>query len=146
MLVEGEELHGDGVNVAVRLEGIAEAGGICISDAAYQQVKRRTAAHYEDLGEHTLKNIAEPVRVWRVVLEGQTVHNPQSKRGRPKPASGGQASTPSIRIRARERAAGRPRCSPIPFSPLSPQSSSLKKRLRFRCLTNPLLPSCPSPT
>jgi adenylate cyclase len=69
VVVEGEEIYGDGVNVAVRLEGIAEAGGICISEMVYKQIKNRLALGYEDLGERTLKNIAEPVRVYRVQME-----------------------------------------------------------------------------
>jgi adenylate cyclase len=66
---DGEQLHGDGINIAVRIESIAPAGGICISDAVYHQVKHKLPFHYEDLGEQPLKNIPEPVRVWRVVVE-----------------------------------------------------------------------------
>src|SRR5262245_17739664 len=67
---DGDQLHGDGINIAVRLEGIAEARGICLSEVVYQQVKNKLALTYEDLGPHTLKNIAEPVRAWRVVMDG----------------------------------------------------------------------------
>jgi adenylate cyclase len=69
VVVEGEEIYGEGVNIAVRLEGLAEAGGICISEVVYQQLKNKLALTYEDLGTRTLKNIAEPVRVWRVVMD-----------------------------------------------------------------------------
>src|SRR5262245_14364666 len=69
VVVEGEEIYGEGVNIAVRLEGLAEAGGICISEMVYQQLKNKLALTYEDLGQQTLKNIAEPVRVWRVVMD-----------------------------------------------------------------------------
>jgi class 3 adenylate cyclase len=51
---EGGQIHGDGINVAVRLESLAEAGGICISDVVYKQVKNRLALGYEDLGEQAL--------------------------------------------------------------------------------------------
>src|SRR5262249_42024842 len=68
VVVEGEEIYGEGVNVAVRLEGLAEAGGICLSEMVYQQLKNKLALAYEDLGPQTLKNITEPVRVWRVVM------------------------------------------------------------------------------
>src|SRR5262245_16020006 len=68
IVVEGEQIHGDGINIAVRLEGVAEAGGICISEVVYKQIKNKLALEYEDLGEYALKNIAEPVRVWRVVM------------------------------------------------------------------------------
>jgi adenylate cyclase len=73
VVVEGDEIYGDGVNIAVRLESIAEAGGICISEMVYDQVRNRLALHYEDLGELSLKNIDRPIRVWRVVLKVQDV-------------------------------------------------------------------------
>ena len=67
VMVEGDNLLGDGVNIAARLEGLAEPGGICISDSVYQQVKNKVPLGYEDLGEHSVKNIAEPVTVYRVL-------------------------------------------------------------------------------
>src|SRR6266852_927575 len=70
VMVEGEQIYGDGVNIAARLEALAEAGGICISGSVYEQVKNKLALQYEDQGEQQVKNIAEPVRVWRVVLDG----------------------------------------------------------------------------
>src|SRR5499433_177430 len=70
VVVEGKEIYGEGVNVAVRLEGLADAGGICISEMVYQQLKNKLALTYEDLGAQTLKNIAEPVRVYRVAEPG----------------------------------------------------------------------------
>src|SRR5262249_48411164 len=69
VIVEGERIYGDGVNIAPRLEGLAEAGGLCISGSVYEQVKTRLALGYEDLGAQAVKNIAEPVRVYRVQLE-----------------------------------------------------------------------------
>src|SRR5262245_56054798 len=70
IVVDGDQLHGEGINVAVRLEGLAEAGGICLSEVVYQQIKNKLELSYEDIGQHSLKNIAEPVRVWRGVLDG----------------------------------------------------------------------------
>jgi TolB-like protein len=70
VLVEGDDILGDGVNVAARLEGISEPGGICISASAYDQVRGKVAVEFADLGEHSLKNIARPVRVYRVVRDG----------------------------------------------------------------------------
>ncbi len=67
VIVEGERIYGDGVNIAARLEALAEGGGICISSTVYDQVKNKLALHYESLGERTVKNIAEPVRVYRVL-------------------------------------------------------------------------------
>src|SRR5215510_4915082 len=62
VVVEGEEIYGDGVNIAVRLEGLAEAGGVCFSEVVYDQIKNRLALAYEPMGEQSLKNIEKPVR------------------------------------------------------------------------------------
>jgi adenylate cyclase len=67
VMVEGGDLYGDGVNIAARLEGIAEPGGILISGTAYDYIKNKVPVGFDDLGTQTLKNIAEPVRVYRVV-------------------------------------------------------------------------------
>jgi adenylate cyclase len=69
VIVDGEQIYGDGVNVAARLESLAEPGGICISAAAYDQIKNKLSLGYEDLGNQSVKNIAEPVRVFRVIAE-----------------------------------------------------------------------------
>jgi TolB-like protein len=66
VLVEGDDILGDGVNIAARLEGVAEPGGICISDDAFRQVRGKVEAQFADLGEQSLKNIARPLRVYRV--------------------------------------------------------------------------------
>lgn len=70
------DLLGDGVNLAARLEGIAEPGGICLSTAAYEQVRGRVDARFEDLGLKSLKNIPAPVQVWRVRPAGETEGEP----------------------------------------------------------------------
>ncbi len=70
VMVEGEQIYGDGVNVAARLESLAEPGGICISDTVHAQIKNKLVLNYDDLGAQSVKNIAEPVRVFRVMLEG----------------------------------------------------------------------------
>src|SRR5438876_3839604 len=69
VMVDGEQIYGDGVNIAARLQALAEAGGICISRTNYDQVKNKLALRYEGLGEQEVKNIAEPVRVYRVVMD-----------------------------------------------------------------------------
>ena len=75
-VVEEEgRIYGDGVNVAARLQALAEGGGICVSGMAYDHVKGKLGFEFEDLGEQTLKNIAEPVRVYRVLsLPGAAAH------------------------------------------------------------------------
>ncbi len=66
ILIEGEDILGDGVNIAARLEGIAEPGGICISSSAYDQVRGKVAVEFADMGDQELKNIARPVRAYRI--------------------------------------------------------------------------------
>ena len=66
IIIEENDIFGDGVNIAVRLEGIAEPGGISISDDARRQIRGKVDVTFEDLGSQSLKNIAEPMRVWRV--------------------------------------------------------------------------------
>ena len=66
ILVEGDVIYGDGVNIAARLEALAAPGGICISEMVYSQIQHKLTAHYVDLGAKTLKNIPDPVRVFAV--------------------------------------------------------------------------------
>jgi TolB-like protein/class 3 adenylate cyclase/cytochrome c-type biogenesis protein CcmH/NrfG len=70
---EEERIYGDGVNIAARIESLADGGGICISGSAFEQVKNKLELGYEYLGEHSVKNIAEPVRVYRVLMEPEAV-------------------------------------------------------------------------
>ncbi len=79
VMVEGEQIYGDGVNVAARLEGLGDPGGICISDTVHAQIKNKLALAYEDLGAQSVKNIAEPVRVFRVMLDGGAVARTTAK-------------------------------------------------------------------
>ena len=69
---EEERIYGDGVNVAARVESLVEAGGICISRSAYDQVKNKLTLGYENLGEYSVKNIAEPVRVYKVLMDPES--------------------------------------------------------------------------
>lgn len=73
VIQEGERIYGDGVNIAARVEGLAEAGGICISGSAYEQIENKLALGYEYIGEHTVKNIVKPIRVYRVPVRTETV-------------------------------------------------------------------------
>jgi class 3 adenylate cyclase/TolB-like protein len=70
VIVEGEDIYGDGVNVAARLEGLSEPGGICISQQAFDQIETKLDLRYEDLGDQRLKNIARPVHAYRIRLNG----------------------------------------------------------------------------
>jgi adenylate cyclase len=77
IIVEGGDIHGDGVNIAARLEGLAEPGGIYLSDDAYRQVRGKVEVEFEDLGDRELKNVAEPVRVYRVAIQGSGAVSPK---------------------------------------------------------------------
>jgi adenylate cyclase len=84
---EEERIYGDGVNIAARIESLADGGGICISGSAFEQVKNKLELGYEYLGEHSVKNIAEPVRVYKALMEPEAVgkvigeERAESKRG-----------------------------------------------------------------
>jgi adenylate cyclase len=71
-VIEDEErVYGDGVNIAARIEGLAEPGGICISGSAFEQVRNKVLLGYESLGEHAVKNIVQPIKVYRVLMESE---------------------------------------------------------------------------
>ena len=72
VMVEGEQIYGDGVNVAARLESLAEPGGICISRTVHDSIKNKLELAFDDLGKQAVKNIAEPVHVWRVLIDGRS--------------------------------------------------------------------------
>ncbi|MBP1727484.1 MAG: adenylyl cyclase class-3/4/guanylyl cyclase [Deltaproteobacteria bacterium] len=82
VIQEGERIYGDGVNIAARLEGLADPGGICISGSAYEQIENKLALGYEYMGEHTVKNIVKPVRVYKVPTAPETLKKVTDK-GRP---------------------------------------------------------------
>ncbi len=69
VIVDGEDIYGDGVNVAARLEGLAEPGGLCVSDVVHGQVEGKLDLGFDDLGKQRIKNIAKPVRVYRARLD-----------------------------------------------------------------------------
>src|SRR5918993_5869986 len=71
VIVEGEDIYGDGVNIAARLEGLAEPGGVCVSGKVREEMRRRLELAFAPMGQQRVKNIAEPVETWRVVLDGR---------------------------------------------------------------------------
>ncbi len=86
VMVDGESIYGDGVNIAARLESLSEAGGICISGTAFDQVKTKLPLGYEYRGEQTVKNISEPVRVYKVLMEPEAAGKViGEKKAKPKP-------------------------------------------------------------
>jgi TolB-like protein/class 3 adenylate cyclase/Flp pilus assembly protein TadD len=110
VLVEGERIYGDGVNIAARMEGLAEGGGICLSGTAYDQVENKLHLKYVYLGEQAVKNIARPVRVYRVVMEAEVGEQAQTAQeavqaqgGRERKAGRGQAPMPVARPGGEQR-------------------------------------------
>src|SRR5262249_42955209 len=71
VIVEGEDRHGEGVNIAARLQQLASPGGICVSDKVSKEVEKKLAFRFEPMGEQRVKNIAEPVRAYRVLLDAK---------------------------------------------------------------------------
>jgi adenylate cyclase len=71
IIIDDNDIFGDGVNIAARLEGIAEPGGVCVSDDAHRQIRGKIDIAFDDIGEQTLKNIAEPMRAWHMRLAGE---------------------------------------------------------------------------
>ena len=74
VIQEGDNIYGDGVNIATRVQSLAEGGGICISGTTFDQVEKKLGLGFEYLGEQTVKNIARPVRVYRVAIATSAAH------------------------------------------------------------------------
>src|SRR6266496_5490897 len=68
IIIDDNDMFGDGVNIAARLEGIAEPGGVCISDDAHRQIRGKVDIVFDDMGPQSLKNIAEPMRAWQMQI------------------------------------------------------------------------------
>ena len=85
VIQEEERIYGDGVNIAARLEGLAEPGGICISKTAFDQIETKLPYGYEFLGDQTVKNIAKPVGAYRVLMEPRVTVAGEPKKEKPAP-------------------------------------------------------------
>src|ERR1700678_2742960 len=72
IIIDDNDIFGDGVNIAARLEGIAEPGGVCISDDAQRQIRGKVDIDFDDMGSQTLKNITEPMRAWRLRIDANS--------------------------------------------------------------------------
>jgi class 3 adenylate cyclase len=124
IIVEENDIFGEAVNIAVRLEGIAEPGGICISDDARRQIRAKIGLDYDDIGSQALKNIAEPMRVWRVRANGLAAAPSY------RPASHGAlaASLPSLAKLGRSELMGREEDAPVPSASIDPRSRGMVGR------------------
>ena len=104
ILIDGDVIYGDGVNIAARLESLAEPGGICISESVFSQVHHKLELGFADIGMKTLKNIPDPIRVYRVVAQGAETPPPitetalQQKTGLPLPAKPSLAVLPFVNL------------------------------------------------
>ncbi|HEX3413908.1 MAG TPA: adenylate/guanylate cyclase domain-containing protein [Stellaceae bacterium] len=114
VIVEGDDLYGDGVNIAARVEALADAGGVFVSNTVHDHVRDRLPFIFEDLGEQQVKNIARPVRVYRV--------RPESPHPNPPPPAG-EGSARSARVGAAEPPAlplpDKPSIAVLPFANMS---------------------------
>ncbi len=96
VIEEGEQIYGDGINIAARLESLAEEGGICISGSTYEQVEGKLDIGYEYLGEQRVKNISKPVRVYRVLMEPEEAGSVVYRRRKDDPLHRRRATLVSI--------------------------------------------------
>jgi len=108
VIFDDNDIFGDGVNIAARLEGIAEPGGVCMSDDAYRQVRGKVEIACDDLGPQSLKNIAEPMRAWRVRLTGQTASAVKSGSAVSQPRALPLPDKPSIAVLPFQNMSGDP--------------------------------------
>ena len=108
IIIDDNDIFGDGVNIAARLEGIAEPGGVCISDDAYRQVRGKVEIAYDDLGQQNLKNIAEPMRAWRVNFGSQTTSTSNSRLAVHEPQALAIPDKPSIAVLPFQNMSGDP--------------------------------------
>jgi TolB-like protein/class 3 adenylate cyclase len=83
VIEEGGRIYGDGVNLAARIEGLSDPGNICISGSAYEQIKSKLALGYQDLGKKTVKNITEPIRVYRISINSEPLTADSQKTAKP---------------------------------------------------------------
>ena len=83
VIIDEGDIYGDGVNIAARVETLASPGAICLSENAYQQIKGKLTLEVSDMGEHQLKNIAQPVRVFNVRLDGTPARPPLAPPDKP---------------------------------------------------------------
>ena len=118
VIIEDGDIFGDGVNIAARLEALAEPGGICLSAAAHEQVRDRLDLAFEDLGEQQVKNITRPVRTYCVALgaSSRAATTFLSCRIRSPPASPARSNQSCANPRSNAPAASRPRTSPLTTS------------------------------
>jgi class 3 adenylate cyclase len=110
IIIEGDDILGDGVNIAARLEALAEPGGVAISGRVYEDVRDRLDASFTDTGEQTLKNIARPIRVWQwsAAAEAGCPASPPTSEPSQEPLTFALPDKPSIAVLPFENRSGDP--------------------------------------
>jgi adenylate cyclase len=103
---DGEDIHGEGVNIAARIEALAEPGGICISGMVHDSIRNRLDQRFEDMGEHVVKHVSTPVRVFQVVIDGSKA--PRSEAPKSKTDKQASPDRPSIAVLPFDNMSGDP--------------------------------------
>ena len=123
VIQDGGTIYGDGVNIAARLESLADPGGICISGAAYEQVKKRLDLGFEYVGDKSVKNIAEPVPTYKVLIEHGEPAEPKEKSQQGQARGMAKELSHSCCDRCRVGGVGRNLVLPLPFRSAARQGS-----------------------
>jgi adenylate cyclase len=107
---DGMDIHGEGVNIAARIEALAEQGDICVAAAVRDAVKNRVSAAFEDMGEHAVKHVSTPIRIYRIVGEHSQSSNIDdvSRQSSPEPSIELSTGKPSIAVLPFENMSGDP--------------------------------------
>jgi len=119
IIIDDNDIFGDGVNIAARLEGIAEPGGVCISDDAQRQIRGKVDLAFDDMGQQALKNIAEPMRTWRLRVGATPLDVGQVAPGRQKPGENPGETRPVAETPAVLALPDKPSIAVLPFQNMS---------------------------
>ena len=119
IIIDDNDIFGDGVNIAARLEGIAAPGGVCISDDAQRQIRGKVDLAFHDMGQQALKNIAEPMRTWRLRVGATPLDVGQAAPGRQKPGENPGETRPVAEMPAVLALPDKPSIAVLPFQNMS---------------------------
>ena len=135
VIVEGDDRYGEGVNIAARLEQLADPGGICVSGKVAKEVEKKLAFGFEPMGEQKVKNIAEPVQAFRVKLDGMPARRLASASIE---ARAGRGPRRSRRLLLASEAPGSPARPPAPEASSHRMPVVADASLRWSCCPSPI--------